>query len=65
MDIAGVIVIGIVVAIFIAGGLLWSFVADRRRNEQVAHDPERLDPDPNPGSDPRLRHDPSAHRFDE
>ena len=35
-----------VVAAFIVGGLIWAFVADRRRNEDVATDPERLDTDP-------------------
>ena len=40
------LVIGVVVAAFIVGGLVWAFVADRRRNEDVATDPERLDTDP-------------------
>lgn len=46
-----------VVAVFIAGGLVWAFIADRKRNEDVAHDTERLDPDPtSPPIDPSSRH---------
>ncbi|WP_157538682.1 MULTISPECIES: hypothetical protein [unclassified Nocardioides] len=40
------LVLGAVVALFIVGGLVWAFIADRRRNEDVATDPERLDTDP-------------------
>ena len=50
------ILIGVVV-VFIAGGLVWAFIADRKRNEDVAHDTERLDPDPTrPPIDPSNRH---------
>ncbi|MBV6727410.1 hypothetical protein [Nocardioides daeguensis] len=37
------LILGVVVAAFIVLGLVWAFVADRRRNEEVAHDPERFD----------------------
>lgn len=51
------LVIGVVVAAFIVGGLVFAFVADRNRNEDVAHDTERLDPDPTqPPIDPSNRH---------
>ncbi|WP_418058498.1 hypothetical protein [Pimelobacter simplex] len=40
------IIAGVVVVAFITLGLVWAFTADRRRNEEVAHDPERLDTDP-------------------
>lgn len=47
MDNAAVaIFLGVVVAVFIVGGLVWAFIADRNRNEDVAHDPERVEPDP-------------------
>ncbi|AJR18553.1 hypothetical protein ACIRN4_22095 [Pimelobacter simplex] len=48
------IIAGVVVVAFIALGLVWAFTADRRRNEEVAHDPERLDTEPGaqPRSDP-------------
>ncbi|MDQ6526983.1 hypothetical protein RB608_25430 [Nocardioides sp. LHD-245] len=38
------LILGVVIAAFIVLGLVWAFVADRRRNEDVAHDPERVDP---------------------
>ncbi|GAA4102620.1 hypothetical protein ACFFOS_03825 [Nocardioides kongjuensis] len=37
------LIVGVVVAAFIVGGMIWAFVADRRRNEQVAHDTDRFD----------------------
>jgi hypothetical protein len=45
MDTATIIVIGIVVAVFIVGLLLWAFLADRKRAEQVANDTDRLEAD--------------------
>ena len=42
MEIPAVIMLGVVLIAFIAGGLVFAFVADRRRNEDVAHDPERF-----------------------
>lgn len=57
MDIPAFAILGIVLIVFIAGGLLFAFVADRRRNEDVANDTERLDPDPTtPPSNPSDRH---------
>lgn len=51
------ILLGVVVAAFIVGGLVWAFIADRNRNEDVAHDTERLDPDPtSPPTNPSDRH---------
>lgn len=51
------LVVALVVALFIVGGLVFAFVADRKRNEDVAHDTERLDPDPtSPPIDPSNRH---------
>ncbi|TWG99597.1 hypothetical protein L615_002500000260 [Nocardioides sp. J9] len=51
------LLLGLVVAIFIVGGLAFAFLADRRRNEDVSNDTERLDPDPtSPPSDPSDRH---------
>jgi len=47
------LILAVAVAAFIVLGLLWAFVADRRRNEEVAHDPERMDPEPDLGPDPR------------
>lgn len=38
------LILGVVVAAFIALGLVGAFVFDRRRNEEVAHDTERVDP---------------------
>ena len=43
MDTATIIVIGVVVAVFIVGLLLWAFLADRKRAQQVANDSDRLD----------------------
>ncbi|TNM41186.1 hypothetical protein FHP29_09295 [Nocardioides albidus] len=37
------LILGAVVVAFIALGLVWAFIADRRRNQEVAHDPERFD----------------------
>ena len=37
------VILGVVVAAFIVGGLVWAFLADRRRNERVAHDTDRFD----------------------
>lgn len=42
------LILGAVVAAFIVGGLVFAFVVDRSRNEDVAHDTGRLDPDPAP-----------------
>lgn len=42
MEIPAVIMLGVVLIVFIAGGLVFAFLADRRRNEKVAHDPERF-----------------------
>lgn len=42
----GWLILAFAVALFIVGGLVWAFIADRRRNEDVATDPERLDTDP-------------------
>ncbi|NHA01953.1 hypothetical protein G5V59_26260 [Nocardioides sp. W3-2-3] len=58
MDTAAVaIFLGAVVAVFIVGGLLWAFLADRKRNEDVANDTERMFPDPTaPPADPSDRH---------
>ncbi|GAA1544620.1 hypothetical protein GCM10009788_53870 [Nocardioides humi] len=46
------LILGVVVAAFIVLGLVWAFVADRRRNEEVAHDTERFEPDPMEPTDP-------------
>jgi len=43
-----VIILGVIVAAFIVLGLVWAFAADRRRNEEVAHDTDRLDTEPDP-----------------
>ena len=57
MDTAAMAILIGVVVVFIAGGLVWAFFADRKRNEDVAHDTERLDPDPTrPPVDPSNRH---------
>ncbi|NYI43274.1 hypothetical protein BJ993_000354 [Nocardioides aromaticivorans] len=57
MDTAAMAILIGVVVVFIAGGLVWAFIADRKRNEDVAHDTERLDPDPtSPPVDPSNRH---------
>jgi hypothetical protein len=40
------LILAVAIAALIVLGLIGAFVADRRRNEEVAHDPERLDPDP-------------------
>jgi peptidoglycan/LPS O-acetylase OafA/YrhL len=37
------LIVAVLVAAFIVGGLVWAFVADRRRNERVAHDTERFE----------------------
>lgn len=51
------LIVALVVALFIVGGLVFAFIADRNRNEDVAHDTERLDPDPtSPPTDPSRRH---------
>lgn len=57
MDIPAFAILGVVLIVFIAGGLLFAFVADRRRNKDVANDTERLDPDPTtPPANPSDRH---------
>ncbi|GAA3680319.1 hypothetical protein GCM10022237_44340 [Nocardioides ginsengisoli] len=45
MDTATIIVVGVVIAVFIVGLLLWAFFADRKRAEQVSHDSARLEAD--------------------
>lgn len=45
------LIVGVVVAAFIVLGLVAAFVLDRRRNEEVAHDTERLDQTADPSSD--------------
>lgn len=52
METSGIVILGIVLIAFIVGGLVFAFVADRRRNEEVAHDGERTEPDPNADPDP-------------
>lgn len=42
MEIPAVVLLGVVLIVFIVGGLVFAFLADRRRNERVAHDPERF-----------------------
>lgn len=42
------LILAALVALFIVGGLVWAFVADRRRNERVAHDTERFDQSADP-----------------
>ncbi|WP_436701288.1 hypothetical protein [Nocardioides sp. BYT-33-1] len=67
----GWLIIGVVVAAFIVLGLVWAFVADRRRNEEVAHDPERVEPDadradhtpPTDPADPADSADPGRERL--
>lgn len=51
------IIAGVLVVAFVALGLVGAFAADRRRSEEVAHDPERLDTEPGssetgPATDP-------------
>lgn len=52
MEIPAFAYLGIVLILFIGGGLVWAFVADRKRNQRVAHDPERTE-----GTDGLPRHD--------
>jgi hypothetical protein len=52
MEIPGFVFLGVVLVLFIGGGLVVAFIADRRRNEEVAHDEERTEPDPNASPDP-------------
>lgn len=53
------LILAAVVAAFVVLGLIGAFVIDRRRNEEVAHDPERLDPDPADPADPAGPADPA------
>jgi hypothetical protein len=52
MEIPGFVFLGVLLVVFIGGGLVIAFIADRRRNEEVAHDQERTAPDPNADRDP-------------
>ncbi len=52
MEIPAFAYLGIVLILFIGGGLVWAFVADRKRNREVAHDPERVE-----GNEGLPRHD--------
>lgn len=46
------LILGVAVAAFIVLGLVAAFVLDRRRNEEVAHDAERLDQTADQTADP-------------
>ncbi len=50
------IIIGVVIAAFIVLGMVWAFLADRRRNQEVAHDTDRFDQPPAQDSPNPLRH---------
>lgn len=52
MEIPAFAFLGVVLILFIGGGLVWAFVADRKRNREVAHDPERVE-----GTEGLPRHD--------